>query len=519
MSYIFFANDIKVPCIAAAEEFLKITLVNHILRVSGAFFIKRRVAGDHLYMAILSEYVQQLLKDSQILEFFIEGTRSRSGKTLHPKFGILSMCTEAYFEGLVPNVHFVPITINYERVLEGETFPFELLGEEKVKESLMRLAKSIKTLNMNFGKIEIVVNDPISIKDFCFKNPSLDPSNLQDRDILNKKLGFEIVYTLQDNTVIMPTSLTATILLMHTRGVTEDELVAKVDWLRNEIRARGYKVGGMNGGSGATEVKNAICHLNDFITRKKDIFEPSVSLKSEYKNILMLSYYRNALHHIFIIEALIACTLNRFSTKNNQDIPKEKIISESVFLWNLIEREFVCRNSTSQVDTLEFTIQSMIKRGYIIENSNNIQIQPSGEMAIAFLSSLLWPMIDSYWITLMFSVALRTRPQLTFDRIVQSVQMYAEIMYEERSMYFYESCSQENIKNALHTYEKMGIIGKTTADKSLALTNEYITNESKLEELVDHIGNFRKTSLIRTNSTFEDLKRSIIDEFPLMPKI
>jgi len=67
--------------------------------MSGAFFIRRRIYDDRLYTAILTEYVQALLKDNQMVEFFIEGTRSRSGLTLNPKLGMLKMCTDAYFDG------------------------------------------------------------------------------------------------------------------------------------------------------------------------------------------------------------------------------------------------------------------------------------------------------------------------------------------------------------------------------------------------------------------------------------
>jgi Glycerol-3-phosphate O-acyltransferase len=81
---------IDVPHIAAAEEFLDITFVNMLFRLSGAFFIKRGQGKDPLYNAILTEYMQQLLKDKQLVEFFIEGTRSRSGKILPPKQGLLS---------------------------------------------------------------------------------------------------------------------------------------------------------------------------------------------------------------------------------------------------------------------------------------------------------------------------------------------------------------------------------------------------------------------------------------------
>jgi len=97
VSYLFFAFGIPVPYIAAADDFLQIRFVNKLFRLSGAFFIKRGKNNDQLYTAILNEYMQQLLKDQQLVEFFIEGTRSRSGKTLPPKHGLISMCTDTFY--------------------------------------------------------------------------------------------------------------------------------------------------------------------------------------------------------------------------------------------------------------------------------------------------------------------------------------------------------------------------------------------------------------------------------------
>jgi len=89
---------IEIPYIAARDDFLQIVLVNHLMRMSGGFFIKKNISKDPIYFAIFSEYVKQLLRDHNSMEWFIEGTRSRTGKMLHPKTGMLSICTDVYFD-------------------------------------------------------------------------------------------------------------------------------------------------------------------------------------------------------------------------------------------------------------------------------------------------------------------------------------------------------------------------------------------------------------------------------------
>ena len=155
VSYVCFVCDLPIPHIAAGEDFLGILLVRWLFRRSGAFFMKRSmdVTTDPLYSAIFALYLQQLLVDGQSIEFFIEGTRSRSGKMLQPKQGLLSVLTDAYLDGKVADAWIVPISINYEKTMEGEIYSNELLGEGKIRESLKSLLSSSSVLNGNFGSI------------------------------------------------------------------------------------------------------------------------------------------------------------------------------------------------------------------------------------------------------------------------------------------------------------------------------------------------------------------------------
>lgn len=166
-SYVFFAYKIKTPHIATAEDFLSMAVVPMILRSSGAFFLKRKSLEDNiLYKTVFYEYVKRLLMDECFLEFFIEGTRSRSGKTLTPKFGLLSIVGDAVLDGSLKDAKILPIAITYEKVLEAETYPYELLGEEKVKESLIRVVKAARILSTNFGRIYINFGPIISVKEY-----------------------------------------------------------------------------------------------------------------------------------------------------------------------------------------------------------------------------------------------------------------------------------------------------------------------------------------------------------------
>lgn len=161
------------------------------------------------------------------MEFFIEGTRSRTNKMLPPKFGILQILTNTYFDKKIEEVTFIPVTINYTRTLEGESFPNELTGEDKVKESLSRIVKAFSILAMNFGTITVDFYEPIKLSDVLKSQTALSPSlnpyaNKADRQKLNDALGNQIVFTLRDYVRIMPTTLVASILLLYRKGISEE---------------------------------------------------------------------------------------------------------------------------------------------------------------------------------------------------------------------------------------------------------------------------------------------------------
>jgi len=110
--------------------------VGEVLRKSGAFYIRRRFGGDPLYWALISEYVKKaVMEGGHPLEMFVEGTRSRTGKSLKPKLGLLSIVTELVTSGQIPDILILPISMSYDRTLEERLYAHELLGKPKPKES------------------------------------------------------------------------------------------------------------------------------------------------------------------------------------------------------------------------------------------------------------------------------------------------------------------------------------------------------------------------------------------------
>jgi len=178
VSTLMYFYGMELPLICSGEDFLGLGFVGDILRGSGAFFMRRTFKNDDLYKSIFYEYVQSLTKRREIMEFFVEGTRSRTNKILAPKYGFMSICTKVFFEKEVEDIIFVPVTINYTRTFESESFLGELRGEQKVSESISRIFKAVEVLSMNFGTMYVDFCDPMSLAEFTrvqYTNPDFKP--------------------------------------------------------------------------------------------------------------------------------------------------------------------------------------------------------------------------------------------------------------------------------------------------------------------------------------------------------
>lgn len=234
--------QMAIPMVIAGEN-LNVAVFGGILKGLGAIFIKRSF-NDELYTEKnLYNYIEYVLVNKINLEVFIEGTRSRDGKLLLPKYGILKTLVSIYlkqrfkeknqnFDSLIQ-----PISITYERVYESEGYLNELVGKDKKQESFMSILSNgvtnlvygvdrdgPKRLEDGFvdnrnrtlhGKIFIKLADNFTLSSFV-----QDPENLierketdnliADENVNLKKLGFKIMHAINGVSFLPQSSIVGT---------------------------------------------------------------------------------------------------------------------------------------------------------------------------------------------------------------------------------------------------------------------------------------------------------------------
>jgi glycerol-3-phosphate O-acyltransferase len=312
LSYLLYERGIVPPHIAAGIN-LNLPVVGTILRKGGAFFMRRSFRGNPLYSAVFTEYVAQLVSGGYSLEYFIEGGRSRTGRLLQPKGGMIAMTVRAFLRQPIRPVLFQPVYIGYEKLMEGNSYLDELSGKPKEKESIWSLLWGIpKVLRSNYGQVVVNFGEPIELRQVLAEHaPDWDgkplgedekPSWLADMvDSLAQRIQVNVNGAADVNPINL---LALAILSTPKHAMGEADLLAQIALSKTllaelpyserytvtphspqEIVAHGEEIG----------VLNRVPHpLGDVLSVDED-------------NAVLLSYFRNNVVHLFTASSWIAC--------------------------------------------------------------------------------------------------------------------------------------------------------------------------------------------------------------------
>src|SRR5206468_3970005 len=218
LSYIFHTNYLSPPHIAAGIN-LSFWPMGPLFRGAGAFFIRRTFEDNELYKMVFRKYLTFLIREGYTQEFFIEGGRTRTGKILTPKLGMLSTILNAFVQGVRRDLYFVPISIHYGRIPEEEAYKREVAAEEKQRESLWALLRARSVLKRRYGTVYVSYADPISLNAVLgparerFAAGLGDPEGEEEKRRFIQRLGFRLLRAVNDAAVAGATAVSATALL------------------------------------------------------------------------------------------------------------------------------------------------------------------------------------------------------------------------------------------------------------------------------------------------------------------
>ena len=215
LSYVLYHNGLTPPHIAAGKN-LNLPIVGTLLRKGGAFFMRRSFQNDTLYKAVFEEYLGQLFSKGFSVEYFIEGTRSRTGRILKPKTGLLRMTIQNFLRDPTKKIAFVPVYIGYERILEAHTYEAEIGGKAKKPENLLDLIKVFRVFKNDFGTVRVNFSSPIELSD-CVETNAPNPilmayrNSNQRSKFLSSELANRLACKINESMVIGPINIFASV--------------------------------------------------------------------------------------------------------------------------------------------------------------------------------------------------------------------------------------------------------------------------------------------------------------------
>lgn len=300
LSWLFYANHLVPPHIAARDN-MGFGPFGFLFRRAGAFFL-RKSFDDPLYKEVFRAYVIWLVKEGFTQEFFIEGGRSRTGRTLAPKLGMLSWHVEGFLASGRRDLFFVPISITYERLIEEGAMVSELEGSGKTNESMLGLMRARKVLRRRWGSAHLSFGEPISLAESLGDRRTRFSEDATPADVAEKRhfvvdLGNRIVERINSATVANATAVAAAAFLGETRrGLRRHELVARMQEIVDLLRLQDVRVTpALARDFGEFEEAIAFLLRSDLVTAVADPRGEILCYEDRARRVLDL--YRNCILH------------------------------------------------------------------------------------------------------------------------------------------------------------------------------------------------------------------------------
>ncbi|MCB1693405.1 MAG: glycerol-3-phosphate 1-O-acyltransferase PlsB [Pseudomonadales bacterium] len=395
LSYVLYHNGLTPPHIAAGRN-LNLPVAGPLLRRAGAFFMRRTFQGDPLYKSIFDEYLHLMFTRGYSVEYFIEGGRSRTGRTLNPRTGMLSMTMRSFLRDATRPMAMLPVYISYERIIEASTYMGELGGKDKKQESILDIFKIFGVFRHRFGRVEVSFGEPVTMGEFLdetlpgWKTPaSVDNAAFSVAcDALARRLATHI----NAAAIVNPVNLVATALLSTPRQTMEESrLKHQVEVLRqvaacvpntittsltpDEIVAEAEQI---------TGIERRARPFGDILYAPADIS-------------VLLTWYRNNTAHIFALSSTIARVV-RSDTRSTT----ESVITTCRTLYPYLRGEFFLRWDADEIGPrCEAHLALLESVGLIAQKDNAFVMAETATeefAALLDLSEIVMPTLERFYI-------------------------------------------------------------------------------------------------------------------------
>ena len=454
LSWVMLRHGLIVPHIVAGIN-LAIWPISIVMRGAGAFFIQRQVKGDRIFSTVFKRYLRELVIHGYPIEFFIEGGRTRSGKLLPPKVGVLDMILEAStVRSTGKEVTLLPVAFAYEQVAEEKVYARELGGEKKRPETLGQIFKARSILKHRYGRVYLRVGQPLpcsELVDARPDRPSWTERDPQDRYPELFQMGERIIHHVGQVTVVLPTSVMALALLAHhRRGVREVELFARATRLLEALEVQGAPIA-----SSLTQPKGALVQALDRFL-KNHLVETFPHEGTRIWSIvpekrITLEFYKNQILHHLCAAGYATVAIRMLGTDAFQ---AQDLQSSFVLVTWLLRREFILDPDRSASEHLNEGLERLVSYGAL--EKDNATYTVSDPSRIGELYGLWMNFIEGYAVVLEQAdrlIGSSTHPK----EGAQLIQQLRDDLVRQGHIVRPEALSLATLQNAVRTLIEEGV--------------------------------------------------------------
>ncbi len=444
LSYVIYVNGYAPPHVAAGIN-LNLPIVGRFLRMGGAFFIRRRFGGNALYTVVFLKYLAAIMARGHSIEYFIEGGRSRTGRLLQPKTGMLSMTVRSFLRDPVRPVVFVPVYFGYERIIEGATYIGELSGKPKEKESVFGLVRSLGRLRERFGRVHVNLGEPIALEGILDRH---GPWREQSFDEATRaawvssavdELAGRIMCNINAAAAVTPVSLLAMVLLaMPRQALPEADLARQIDLYRALLAGCPYSERVT-----VTELTGAqtVAYGESLKMLERLAYPSGDVLRMSEQSAVLAAYFRNNVLHLFALPSLIACVF-----LSNAAVAHEDILRLVGRIYPYIAAELFLRWSEEELPVVVETVLGEFARHGLIERDAHGALwrrpPPSSAQAmqLSILAQATLQTIERYYlaIALLVEAGSGTISQATLEERCQLAAQRIALLYGLNSPEFFD---------------------------------------------------------------------------------
>jgi glycerol-3-phosphate O-acyltransferase len=451
MSYVVYHKGYAVPHIAAGIN-LNMPVIGSFLRRGGAFFLRRSFSGNALYSAVFMKYLGLMMARGHSIEYFIEGGRSRTGRLLKPKAGMLSMTVRSYLREPTRPLVFVPIYFGYERLVEGSTYIGELSGQPKEKESVLNLLRTIPALRSRFGKVYVSFGEPLPLDPLIQKHApdwNREPSGSDDRPSwlspLVRELATGIMTRVNAAACVTPINLLGLVLLATPRqSMGEADLARQLELYASLLRQAPYSPRvWVTGTDGAAMIR----YGESLGILRRQPHELGDVVQMPVEKSILTSYFRNNALHLLLMPSLLACAF-----LSNPTVPRADLQRLARRVYPYVADEYFLRWSEAELPgVVDELLEDLLNHGLLTANDDrSLWQRPAAEspeaVQLSVLAQVTVPILERYYLALALLLKAGTGrlSQEALERRCQLMASRMALLYEINSPEFFDRALFQN---------------------------------------------------------------------------